>query len=187
MSEMKFKEWFNTCLTVGKYPMVQSGDDISNYKEYDVFVNVSDEWYPDIDNQLRFECTANTHWFPMGERGHDNGINSIYGACYILHLAELAGLRVYLHCHAGKHRSRVIQAAYHFMRSNSHYDGYEYNGFDTPLHYDCSEGDLPPLKEMESFLGRMSKAVKRIPGRFVGGSLDDSKIGYVKAYKLKKP
>lgn len=180
---MNFKEWFDNQLTVGHYPMYRD-DDRNDYNAYDMTVNVSDEFYPDIDHRLRVEFGCVTHWFPMSEAGHDNGIGSIYGACYVLRIAEDAGMRVYLHCHAGVHRSRVVQAAYYFMRANNHYDGYELGGYSTALHYDCAHGYLPPIKEMESFLGTMSKFTGRLKNKYVGGTLDDSKIGHIHVYKL---
>lgn len=180
---MKFKEWFDNCLTVGKYPLFTTDDD-ADYNVYDMAVNVSDEFYPDIDRKLRNEFGMVTHWFPMNEGGHDNGVNSIYGACYVLRIAEEKEMRVYLHCHAGVHRSRVVQAAYHFMRANTHYQGYTLCGYETALHYDCSKGTLPPLREMESFLGKMSKFPGRLNIRCVGGTLDEAKLGHIKVYKL---
>ena len=180
---MNFKEWFDNQLTVGHYPMYRD-DDRNDYNAYDMTVNVSDEFYPDIDHRLRVEFGCVTHWFPMNEVGHDNGINSIYGACYVLRLAEEKEMYTYLHCHQGKHRSRVIQAAYHFMRSNSHYTGMPYNGWDSALHYDCAKGYLPPLDEMESFLGKLSHFKGRLSLGTVGGTLEHSKFESIKAYKL---
>ena len=186
---MKFKEWFETRLEVGPYPMINS-EDKADYNSFDIVVNVSDEFYPDIDARLRSEFGCVTHWFPMNETGHDNGVNSIYGACWVLRLSESAGMSAYLHCHAGRHRSRVVQAAYHFMRSNSHFGGFAFEGYDTALHYDCANGYLPPLCEMEAFLGKVAKYAgnaglentKRF--RLSGGALDHSKNGKVKAYRL---
>ena len=180
---MAFGEWFEEYLTVGAYPIMNTGNKV-DFNEFDMTVNVSDEFYPDIDNKLRNEFGCLTHWFPMNEAGHDNGVNSIYGACYVLRLAENAGMRVYLHCHAGVHRSQVVKAAYYFSRTNHHLTGHEYNGWPTALHHDCECGLLPPLREMESFLGTASKAVHRIQHKFVGGSLDDAKISHIKVYKL---
>lgn len=183
---MNFKTWFDTMLVVGAYPLFDDHDK-TGYDRFDVIINVSDEYYPDINDTLVRKHNCVTHWFPMNEGGHDNGVNSIYGACYVMRLAEKNGQKVYLHCHAGIHRSRVVQAAYYFMRCHNHYEGYRYNGYDTAMHYDCAMGYLPPLREMESFLGKASNAHKRFYHencRLAGGSLDDSKLGYVKVYKL---
>lgn len=167
----KFKDWFENNLTVGAFPYRQNPK--FEQSNYDIVINVSDEWYIDTEMQLR-ETFINTYWFPMNEAKKDIGINSIYGAMVILSHAEQRNLRVYLHCHAGVNRSRIVQAAYYFIRTN-HQLEIETNNYINRLVAACSRGYLPPKAEMESFLGKVASLTKRMSG----GILDMSKIGTI--------
>jgi hypothetical protein len=164
----KFKDWFENNLTVGAFPYRQNPK--FEASEYDIVINVSDEWYIDTEMQLR-ESFINTYWFPMNEAKKDIGLNSIYGAMVILQFAEQRNLRVYLHCHAGVNRSEIARAAYYFMRTNKQIET-QSGTYINKLIAACSCGYLPPKAEMESFLGKVASLTKRMSG----GILDMSKI-----------
>ena len=155
-----FKEWFSKKLIVGGFPY-KVNSNFSN-EGIDVVINVSDEWYIDIENQLQ-ETFIKTYWFPMNECKRDIGLNSIYGAMCILKRAEDRNLTVYLHCHARVNRSRIVQAAYYFMRAG-HQLEMDRNGFQNMMLAACGRGYLPPKAEMESFLGKVASLTKNMRG-----------------------
>lgn len=167
MNKIKFIDWFENNLTVGGFPYrVNSRFDAS---KYDIVINVSDEWYIDLEEQMR-EAGLKTYWFPMNEVKKDIGINSIYGAVVVLNRAEGRNQRVYLHCHMGVKRSEIIRSSYYFMRTNKQL----VTDDATPnmLEECCTNEYLPPLKEMESFLGNVASHIKNMQG----GILDSCKL-----------
>lgn len=166
---MKFKEWFENNLTVGGFPFKVNHN--FNPSDYDIVINVSDEFYIDYENQIN-EVFVKNYWFPMNECKKDIGLNSIYAALVILHRAELRNLRVYLHCHAGCNRSRIVQAAYYFMRTNSHLEIDKNIGFINMMVASCARGYLPPKAEMERFLGKVASNINNMQG----GILDLCKL-----------
>lgn len=186
---MKFKEWFETKLTVGSYPYINNSRFES--KEFDYCINVSDEFYVNIDASIN-ELGCKTHWFPMNECKKDNGLNSIYGAMVILLHAERNNKRVYLHCHAGIHRSQLVKCAYYYMRTGQHLDN-KFGSFINQLIADCTRGYLPPKNETESFLSYLGEKLKNetfnvntdskilIVSSF-GGTLDDCKINSIRNF-----
>lgn len=175
---MPFKNWFENKLTVGAFPLFKNEG--FDPKEYDYCINVSDEYYSEIDFEISI-VGCKTFWFPMNECKKDNGLNSIYGAMVILHDAESRDKSVYLHCHAGIHRSQLVKSAYYFLRTGEHFN-HIYGSFINPLYHDCTKGYLPPIKEMESFLGILARKLKNLKPRLMGGALDDCKICSIKTF-----
>lgn len=151
----KFKDWFDQNLLVGPYPKEIINVD---FAKIDVVINVSDSYFPQTIDFLKSKNQQiETHWFPMNEAKKDIGLNSIFGALIIMHFAELANKRVYLHCHAGVNRSPTVSAAYYFLRTGSQYDDPKKSGYMNRLIANCHRGYLPPKHEMESFLNALSK------------------------------
>lgn len=85
-------DWIEEKLKIGGFPIKVNFT--FNPDEFDYIINVSDEFYVNIHN-------SKTFWFPMNEVTNDMGINSLYGALYIMFIAEKENKSVYLHCHAG--------------------------------------------------------------------------------------
>lgn len=146
----KFQQWFTKKLTVGSYPYHENVG--FSPKLYDVIINVSDEYYPEIDENHTRTRLCQVHWFAMSEFKKDMGLNSIYAAIIILWYAEQKGDNVYLHCHSGSNRSWTVAAAYYFFRTGAHLDKSTKRGYINKLHQNCAEGMLPPILEMERFL-----------------------------------
>ena len=168
---MKFTDWFENNLKVGRYP-----DQDFNYEDYDIIINVSDEFKPEC---MMFAYVNKCHyfWFPMNEKKRDVGLNSIFGACCILHYAESKNMKVYLQCHAGVNRSQAVKSAYHYIRTGKHHEN-EYGGFINPLLAMSGRGYLPPKAEMEEFLSELSKQLKE--GKYRG--LEMIKINTIKNF-----
>ena len=175
---MKFKEWFENKLTVGAYPYMNN--QWFKASDYDFCINVSDEFYFNYDKQIR-DARCNTFWFPMNECRKDNGLNCIYGAMVILFNAEKEGKRVYLHCHAGIHRSQLVRCCYYFLRTGQQLDN-NWSSFINQLLADCERGYLPPKSETEDFLNYLGIQLKNFKGIPMGGILDDCKIHAVRNF-----
>lgn len=176
---MKFKEWFEKKLIVGAFPYTQN-EQFSGV-DYDIVINVSDEFYHKYHNHLINMVGIENFWFPMNECRKDVGLNSIYAAMVILHEAEISSKRVYLHCHAGINRSRAVQAAYHYMRTGEHYEPeIKRNSYLNSLLAMCHRGYLPPKVEMEKFLTELSTQLKETG--MEGGLLDHCKIETIRNF-----
>jgi hypothetical protein len=172
---MNFNEWFENKLIVGAYPFMNNqwfkpGD-------YDICINVSDEFYFVYDKQIK-DAGCNTFWFPLNECKKDNGLNSIYGAMVILFNAEKENKRVYLHCHAGIHRSQLVRCCYHFLRTGLQLDN-NWNFYINQLIADCTRGYLPPINETEEFLTYLGLQLANFNGKPMGGLLDDCKLNTI--------
>lgn len=165
---MNFKEWFDSKLIVGEFPILVNKDFVPDYK---YVINMSDEFYPLIENSILYS-NCKTFWFPMNEKRRDIGLNSIYGAMVVLWQAEKENASVYLHCHSGRNRSQLTKACYHYMRTGEQIQ----NGNEkwiNRLHLASARGYLPPMAEMEEFLRSVGKKV--VAGNMKGGNLDECK------------
>lgn len=169
---MKFKDWFRNKLEVGRLPYRNNDDFFA--VDFDYIINVSDEYYSDIhDNIMEENLKAKYFWFPMNEVKKDIGLNSLYGAMTILYEAEKKNKTVYLHCHAGVNRSQATKAAYYFMRTGEQLEVSK-EDFKNRLLAMSSRGYLPPKRELEKFLGKIGENLKS--GKMCGGMLDICKI-----------
>lgn len=165
-----FNKWFDSKLEVGSFPFMNNGR--FEPKEYDYVINVSDEFY--IEHYMPIITVGvNYHWFPMNEAKKDAGLNSIYAAMVILHLAESKNKRVYLHCHAGVNRSPTIAAAYYYMRTGEHQQK-DTNTYANRLLAMCARCYLPPKSEMEKFLSLLGDRLNK--NGMNGGMLDKIKL-----------
>ncbi len=169
---MKFQEWFTNNLIVGSFPIINN--EFFNSKNYDYVINVSDEFYSEIETKIKnHNLLIKSFWFPMNEVRKDVGLNSIYGAMVILFEAEKHNKKVYLHCHAGVNRSKCVLAAYYFMRTGSQLE-LETNGYINCFVAMCSRGYLPPKIESEKFFTVLGKQLTA--NRMMGGLLDHCKL-----------
>lgn len=177
---MKFIEWFENKLVVGMFPFNQ--DKHFDASKYDIVINVSDEFYPDVERKLK-DAKCDIYWFPMNEKKRDIGLNSIYGAMVILYEAEKQNKSVYLHCHSGKNRSPSVSFAYYFMRTGQQIN-MPRSGYINMLVANCGRGYLPPKAETESFLTNIQKNLderEEFKAR-EGGVLDNCKIDSIRNF-----
>lgn len=168
----KFETWFHSKLDVHSFPKINNM--FFNPRRYQYVINVSDEYYPVIDEDI-LEKGIRTFWFPMNEAKSDAGLNSIYGAMVILYQAYENDAAVYLHCHAGSNRSPVVQAAFYYMMTYTHYEDFN-SGFINMLARMCARGFLPELHKMEKFLICLREQLDKFKGEPMGGTLDNCKI-----------
>lgn len=165
--------WFNEKLVVGSYPYMYS--QFFNM-EYDIVINVSDEFYYGTDTKLT-ELGAKTFWFPMSEKLDDIGLNSIYGALVVLYNAKKHNKSVYLHCHAGVNRSQIVKAACYYMMNNEQFDAKdEHITYINRLVKASHEKMLPSKDYMEQFLNLLGKFLNNFRGEPLGGLIDEIKL-----------
>lgn len=174
MAASTFKDWFDLKLHVGMFPIMQ--DENFQAADYRYIINVSDEFYINIELQLQ-ACNCKTYWFPMNEMKKDAGLNSIYGAMTILRLAESQNASVYLHCHAGINRSQAVRSAYYYMRTGKHF-GKTISMHENRLLAMCSRCFLPSKGEMEVFLNSLGQELQS--GKSMAGVLDLLKLTMTK-------
>ena len=132
--------WAKNKLITGRYPMPS---EIKRWN-YDIIINVSDEY---IESCHLAAATSGKlyHWFPLTE-ATNMGLNSIYAALQILHIAESKNQSVYLHCHAGANRSVLIYQLYCIMTNVVNRVEMEI------VHENITCGVLPHINEILRFL-----------------------------------
>lgn len=169
-----FSEWYAHKLKVAGYPVLtEVTAEKGKYKEFDVFINVSDEYWMDYVNDF-WKLGKQNHWFPMGEMHNDIGLVSIYGALWVMYQAYERNLSVLLHCHAGINRSQTVRACFHYMMSGEHLPIEKEGRFikaDNMLEYNCQGCHLPELSKMELWLQACKEAFDN-PEKFLGGMYD---------------
>ncbi len=164
-----FKEWYETKLKVVGYPVLSEVTATEGkYKDYNVFINVSDEFWMDYVGKF-WEAGKQNYWFPMGEMHNDIGLVSIYGALWVLYQAYERNLSVLLHCHAGINRSQTVRACFHYMMGSGHIQETDIKS--NMLQLNCKSKHLPELPTMELWLTACKEAFDN-PEKFLGGMYD---------------
>lgn len=92
---------------------------------------------------------ATFDWFPTDERPMDLGM--VLQAVAKLAEYDCDGSHIIVHCLHGNNRSRTVVEAYHFAKLGVHYEDV-YKGSRNHLIWNCENGYLPPLPEMELLL-----------------------------------
>lgn len=120
-NENKLYSWINSSLKISCYPTLTDFSKIGMYGQYDVVINVSDEFHFDYSSAVR-GTGKDYYWFPMGEMSSDMGMSSLFGSLVVLYKAFNGGKKVILHCHAGSNRSPTVANAFIFMMTMEHRD-----------------------------------------------------------------
>lgn len=95
-------------IDIGSHPTANSVFPIreGELDKYNVFLNVSDD--------VPYMMTAETHWFPINEFGYWT-YQPFYWLVRLMDKAVKENNNIYLHCHAGMHRSPMM--GYLYLRS----------------------------------------------------------------------
>lgn len=115
-------------------------------------INMSDYREPEVAEAIKAKG-ATYDWFPTGERPMD--VDMILLAVRELSRYDYEGAPIIVHCMGGNNRSRTVVEAYHFAKYWTHYED-EYQGSLNHLVWNCEQGYLPPLPEMEKLLKVLS-------------------------------
>ena len=92
---------------------------------------------------------ATFDWFPTDERPMD--LDMVLLAVRQLSRYDQDGSHIIVHCLHGNNRSRTVVEAYHFAKLGFHFED-ECKGSKNHLIWNCEQGYLPPLPEMEKLL-----------------------------------
>lgn len=92
---------------------------------------------------------ATFDWFPTDEEPMDQDM--ILKAVAKLFEYDRDGSPIIVHCLGGNNRSRTVVEAYHLAKLGRHLED-EYKGYPNHLLYNCGEGFLPPIKDMEKMI-----------------------------------
>ncbi len=160
-------------LIIGRFPSEKDIND--KYKDINVIINVSDEFYLGNSEYIIKKGVLN-YYFPLGETSKNIGISSIYGAMQVLHqiFTWNPEWKVLIHCQAGYNRSPLIKAAFYYMMLDEHLPDISEDGLITKpnkLLYNCEKGYLPNIKTMQLFLYNCNYAFNN-SNKFFGGMYD---------------
>jgi len=104
-------------IEIGSHPVAGTTNGGTTISDYDVVLNVSDD-PPYGDDRNSFEKHKTTiNWFPINEFGYWT-YQVLYWAARLFDAAMDEKKNVYVHCHAGMHRSPLI--TYLYVRSLGH-------------------------------------------------------------------
>lgn len=184
----EIKDWISNKLKVVGYPVLNEvKNDAGKYKDYDVFINVSDEFWMDYQKEF-WSIGKQNHWLPMCENSTDIGLSSIFGALQIMYQAYERDLSVLLHCHAGINRSQTVRAAFYYMMLGEHIHVEKLIGSTNMLKANCKAGNLPDISKMELWLLKCKEAFEN-PEKFLGGmygwTLRKAQINIHPKYEIK--
>jgi len=99
-------------LDIGNHPDIYpNGRDI--FYDYDTIINVSDDPFKTLTRKNQSNM-CQTHWFPINEFGYWT-YQPFFWIAHILTENVDKDNRIYLHCHAGAHRSPMM--AYVYLRA----------------------------------------------------------------------
>ena len=109
---------------------------------------------PEVIKQLQSRGIT-FDWFPTDERPMD--LNIVLLAVATLLQYDQDGSHIIVHCLHGSNRSRTIAEAFHFAKLGTHIED-EYKGSTNHLIWNCEQGYLPSLPEMEHLLKDLPQA-----------------------------
>ena len=172
----KIKSWISKNIIVDRFPVSKEIKVDGKYKDCQVIINVSDEFYLGNSEEIMKEGKLN-YYFPMGESGDLMGLNSMYGALQVLYQIYTWNpeWKVLLHCQAGKNRSPTIKSAFYFMMIGEHepdvLDNEDVLLRNNRMIDNCKREHLPQIEKTELFLSKCKEAFDN-PEKFLGGMFD---------------
>ena len=111
-------------------------------------INMCDYREPEVIDLIQSKG-ATFDWFPTDEEPMDQDM--ILKAVAKLAEYDKDGTPIIVHCMGGNNRSRTVVETYHFAKLGTHFED-EYKGCTNHLIWNCEQGYLPPLSEMEKLL-----------------------------------
>ena len=126
-------------ITVSSHPK----DERDELLGFDVVVNVSDHVDFELNSWLK-ENKIQSYWFPLGE-AYGMPLENIFGAMWVLWHAERLNQKVFLHCMAGRNRSRMILDCYEYMMTGEFKE-------ESSMMLNVKDNQLPGIYRLEVFL-----------------------------------
>lgn len=117
-------------------------------------INVSETSYPKEILDAFQSRGIRWYHFPMSEDVID--VDILLAAVRQLILSDQSGDKILLHCQWGNNRSRTVAEAFYYVKMGTHFDD-EYKKYPNHLIYNCSEGHLLNLEEVERRLSLLRK------------------------------
>ena len=141
-----------------EYPTVQLLDNPYIWGGVKLSINVSEKPY-----SAELMAAMQKHgisWFGCGV-SEDEGadwFDALRWALRIMVTSYMTGIKMVVHCDFGNNRSRTfVEAFYYVLKGEQFHD--EYKGEINHLVYNCKQGHLPPVEELEKHLDDLRKIV----------------------------
>ena len=141
-------------ISAREYPTLKILDNPYIWGGVQFCVNVSEKPYtPELEAAMAAHGIEWVHC-PVSEDPGADWLPSFAEALPRLYLAFREGKKMIVHCDLGNNRSRSLVEALHFAVKHVHFPD-EYKGEFNHLIYNCKEGHLPSIQELEHRITRM--------------------------------
>lgn len=134
-----------------EYPTVQILDNPYIWGGVQLSINVSEKPYsPELLAAMQEKGIS---WFGCGvsEDEGEDWLNALKMGLRVMLTAYLSGMKIIVHCDFGNNRSRTFVEAFYYVLKGEHFHD-EYKGEYNHLTYNCKQGHLPPVPELEKQL-----------------------------------
>ena len=135
-------------ISAREYPTVHLLDNPYIWGGVRFCINVSEKSYtPELETAMVARGIKWVH-FPVSEEPGADWLPSFADALPRLYLAFREGKKMIVHCDLGNNRSRSLVEALYYAINRKHFPD-EYKGEFNHLIYNCKEGHLPDVSELE--------------------------------------
>ena len=141
-------------ISAREYPTLQQLANPHIWGDVQLCINLSEKPYsPEIRAAIEARGVE-WHYRPISEESGADWLPAFADALPRLYLAFRGGKKMIVHCDLGNNRSRSLVEALHFAVKHVHFPD-EYKGEFNHLIYNCKEGHLPSIQELEHRITRM--------------------------------
>ena len=135
-------------ISAREYPTLQQLANPHIWGDVQLCINLSEKPYsPEIRAAIEARGVEWHHW-PISEESGADWLPAFADALPKLYLAYKAGKKIVVHCYLGNNRSRSLVEALYYAINRKHFSD-EYKGEFNHLIYNCKEGHLPDVSELE--------------------------------------
>lgn len=134
-----------------EYPTVQILDNPYIWGGVQMCINVSEKFYSSELMMAMQEHGISCFFCPVSEDEGADWFSALKMALRFMVTSYMSGMKMVVHCDCGNNRSRTfVEAFYYVLKGDQFHD--EYKGEYNHLIYNCKQGHLPPVSEMENHL-----------------------------------
>ena len=141
-------------ISAREYPTLQQLANPHIWGDVQLCINLSEKPYTPEFRSVIEARGIEWHHLPIPEEPGADWLPSFAEALPRLYLAFREGKKMIVHCDLGNNRSRSLVEALHFAVKHVHFPD-EYKGEFNHLIYNCKEGHLPSIQELEHRITRM--------------------------------